>query len=106
VKTLALAHRAEDIIPIAAHMLSKLDKQCNTNTHITSDAIDALTSYEWPGNARELGNVIHRAHILAAKGKITAADLIFDLSDGVGSLNTADVLASMLHSDQKNEVQL
>ena len=106
VKTLALAHRAEDIIPIAAHMLSKLDKQCNTNTHITSDAIDALTSYEWPGNARELGNVIHRAHILAAKGKITAADLIFDLSDGVGSLNTADVLASMLQSDQENEVQL
>ena len=106
VKTLALAHRAEDIIPIAAHMLSKLDKQCNTNTHITSDAIDALTAYEWPGNARELGNVIHRAHILAAKGKITAADLIFDLSDGVGSLNTADVLASMLHSDQENEVQL
>lgn len=45
-------------------------------------------------------------HILAAKGKITAADLIFDLSDGVGSLNTADVLASMLHSDQENEVQL
>jgi len=106
VKTLALAHRAEDIIPIAAHMLSKLDKQCNTNTHITSDAIDALTSYEWPGNARELGNVIHRAHILASKGKITSADLIFDLSDGVGSLNTADVLASMLHSDQENEVQL
>jgi two-component system response regulator FlrC len=106
VKTLALAHRAEDIIPIAAHMLSKLDKQCNTNTHITADAIDALTSYEWPGNARELGNVIHRGHILAAKGKITAADLIFDLSDGVGSLNTADVLASMLHSDQENEVQL
>ena len=106
VKTLALAHRAEDIIPIAAHMLSKLDKQCNTNTHITSDAIDALTSYEWPGNARELGNVIHRGHILAAKGKITAADLIFDLSDGVGSLNTADVLASMLQSDQENEVQL
>jgi two-component system response regulator FlrC len=106
VKTLALAHRAEDTIPIAAHMLSKLDKQCNTNTHITSDAIDALKSYEWPGNARELGNVIHRAHILASKGKITAADLIFDLSDGVGSLNTADVLASMLHSDQENEVQL
>ena len=105
-KTLALAHRAEDIIPIAAHMLSKLDKQCNTNTYITSDAIDSLMSYEWPGNARELGNVIHRAHILSSKGKITAADLIFDLSDGVGSLNTADVLASMLHSDQENEVQL
>jgi two-component system response regulator FlrC len=106
VKTLALAQRAEDIIPIAAHMLFKLDKQCNTNTSITSDAIDALTSYEWPGNARELGNVIHRAHILASKSKITSADLIFDLSDGVGSLNTADVLASMLHSDQEDEVQL
>ena len=106
VKTLALAQRAEDIIPIAAHMLFKLDKQCNTNTSITCDAIDALTSYEWPGNARELGNVIHRAHILASKSKITSADLIFDLSDGVGSLNTADVLASMLHSDQEDEVQL
>ena len=105
-KTLALAHRAEDIIPIASHMLSKLDKQCNTNTYITSDAIDSLMSYEWPGNARELGNVIHRAHILSSKGKITAADLIFDLRDGVGSLNTADVLASMLQSDQENEVQL
>lgn len=106
VDTMALSERLDDIVPISAHFLFKLDKQRNTHTCISSDAIDALQAHNWPGNARELGNVIHRAHILASKNQITPADLIFDLVDGVGTPNTANVLASKLRSDAENEVQL
>lgn len=106
VDTMALSERIDDIVPISAHFLFKLDKQRNTYTCISSDAIDALQAHNWPGNARELGNVIHRAHILASRNQITSADLIFDLVDGVGSPNTANVLASKLRADAKNEVQL
>ncbi|MEL0034090.1 MAG: sigma 54-interacting transcriptional regulator, partial [Paracoccaceae bacterium] len=106
VDTMALSERLDDIVPISAHFLFKLDKQRNTHTCISSDAIDALQAHNWPGNARELGNVIHRAHILASKNLITPADLIFDLVDGVGAPNTANVLASKLRSDAENEVQL
>jgi two-component system response regulator FlrC len=103
---MALSERIDDIVPISAHFLFKLDKQRNTYTCISSDAIDALQAHNWPGNARELGNVIHRAHILASRNQITSADLIFDLVDGVGSPNTANVLASKLRADANNEVQL
>jgi two-component system response regulator FlrC len=106
VETMALSERIDDIVPISAHFLFKLDKQRNTQTCISSDAIEALQAHNWPGNARELGNVIHRAHILASRNQITPADLIFDLVDGVGAPNTANVLATKLRSDAKNEVQL
>ena len=42
---------------------------------LSSDAEAKLMSYDWPGNARELNNIVQRAAWLAAGGSIGAADL-------------------------------
>lgn len=41
----------------------------------TQDAIDAIEGYQWPGNVREMENVIRRAMIMAEGGRITSEDL-------------------------------
>ena len=54
--------------------------------HIDDDALEALKAYDWPGNIRELENVIERAVVLAETSVITAKelpdDLLDDLHDG------------------------
>jgi transcriptional regulator of acetoin/glycerol metabolism len=81
-------------------MVFKLDQHSNTYTLLTGEAIEALLQYDWPGNARELGNVIHRAHILSFDKKITTSDLIFDGNVAEGSMNTADALAAKLQNEK------
>lgn len=70
-----LRKRQEDILPLAEFFL---EKYCNANNYplktISSDAIKTLANYNWPGNARELENTIHRAVLLSAN-EITSKDL-------------------------------
>ncbi len=46
---------------------------------ISSEALDYLVHYEWPGNIRELKNVIERLVALKDKGAIKPQDLPFDI---------------------------
>jgi DNA-binding NtrC family response regulator len=45
-----------------------------TITEISSEAMDALTSYDWPGNVRELRNIIERAMILSPTSVLELGD--------------------------------
>jgi two-component system response regulator HydG len=47
---------------------------------ISSQAIEKFLAYSWPGNARELQNVIERALILCLEDQIQPSHLLFDLS--------------------------
>jgi len=100
VKTVALKDRVNDIPPIAASMLRKLDAQNDSITMLSGDAFETLSKHDWPGNVRELGNVIHRAHILSTNNTIKSEDLIFDAAEE--SLSTADALAAKFQSEIEN----
>src|SRR5579862_3069499 len=63
-----LAERREDILPLARHFLEP-------GFELTPEAAAALTRYSWPGNARELQNVIRRACLLAGARAIGPAAL-------------------------------
>lgn len=71
-----LRERTEDIRLIAEHYLKKFagdnDKTING---ITDKAMQALQSYSWPGNIRELINVIERGTILSHHNMLTQEDL-------------------------------
>jgi len=69
-----LAERVDDIVPLAGHFLPA-DKQ------LSADACDALRRHDWPGNVRQLRNVIQRAALLAAGPRLTAADLALPADD-------------------------
>jgi formate hydrogenlyase transcriptional activator len=60
-----LRHRMEDIPMLVAHFASKYAQSMAKKIEkIASDAMEALVRYPWPGNIRELQNVIERAVIL------------------------------------------
>ena len=68
--------RREDIPLLAAHYVERYAKQFNVAPKtIQPAALAKLESYEWPGNIRELQNVIERCFALAPSGDITVASL-------------------------------
>jgi formate hydrogenlyase transcriptional activator len=70
-----LRERSEDIPQLAAHFLRQVVRRLNVGQPIlTKASVAQLVAYDWPGNARELQNVIERAAILSRGGK-----LAFDL---------------------------
>jgi two-component system response regulator HydG len=67
-----LRERPDDIEPMARHFLSRFATRMKKEvTTITPEALRLLVSYHWPGNARELENVMERAVILARSSAIT-----------------------------------
>ncbi|HEX9757495.1 MAG TPA: sigma-54 dependent transcriptional regulator [Nitrospiria bacterium] len=66
-----LRDRIEDIPDLANHFLKEVStKQCRNASNIDEKALGVLKSYHWPGNIRELRNVIERATVLANNGTI------------------------------------
>jgi DNA-binding NtrC family response regulator len=71
-----LRERREDIALLAAHYVERYARQFNVAPKtIQPAALAKLESYEWPGNIRELQNVIERCFALAPSGDITVASL-------------------------------
>src|SRR6185295_2900317 len=61
-----LRERVEDIPPLAAHLLVESARRCKKSVRsFAPAALEALVRYPWPGNARELENVVERAVITA-----------------------------------------
>lgn len=66
-----LRERAEDIEPIAERILAFFGRQSHRpHLRFTVEALDALRGYRWPGNLRELHNVVERAAILSPKDSV------------------------------------
>jgi DNA-binding NtrC family response regulator len=71
-----LRERKEDITPLSRHFLDKHSKKTNKKiTAFAEEAMDILISYGFPGNVRELENIIERAVILENTSLITPESL-------------------------------
>lgn len=72
-----LRDRRQDIPGLVQFLVRRGAKRMNCDTGITvaHDVEELLTAYDWPGNVREMENVIDRALILAEHGHITCFDL-------------------------------
>jgi two-component system, NtrC family, response regulator AtoC len=76
----ALAERRGAILPLAEYFVEKYSVSIGKKiTGLTEDAKNQLLSYEWPGNIRELQNVIERAVILS-KGMIDEQHLNLEIA--------------------------
>jgi len=66
----------EDIPALVMHFIRKLNREFGRNIRsVAPDAIAALTAYDFPGNVRELENIIERTFALGAMDEIQLADL-------------------------------
>lgn len=73
-----LGHRRLDIRAIAAALLLRHSPTGKAVPWPTNNALDRLMTHDWPGNARELENVIQRALLLHRGDRIEADDLAID----------------------------
>jgi DNA-binding NtrC family response regulator len=68
----ALRERKEDIPLLVAHFISKYSAKNNRNvTGVTDEALELLRAYDYPGNIRELENIIENAVVLTSTPKVT-----------------------------------
>jgi len=71
-----LRERKEDIPLLVNYFLNKYAKENNKPVpYLEPEVMDALISYEWPGNIRELAHVIERAVVLSPAGRISLKHL-------------------------------
>ncbi len=81
----SLRERQEDIPLLAAHFLKKRVHPRNGRSYqVTRQAMAALCNYEWPGNVREMENVIERACALCEENVIQLDDLPAAIRERVG----------------------
>jgi len=71
----ALRERRGDIIPLAQRAMLACARAGQAALCLSSDAEQKLLQHDWPGNARELTNIVQRAAWLATGGTIGAVDL-------------------------------
>jgi DNA-binding NtrC family response regulator len=75
IKMPPLRSRREDIVDLAAHfaLLASRGRTC-----VGSEAMDKLVGYSWPGNIRQLRNIVHRALVLAGNAdELEAKHIVF-----------------------------
>jgi DNA-binding NtrC family response regulator len=85
----SLKERKDDIPLLAYHFLRKYDKEMNKNIKsISVDAMNMLNAYSWPGNVRQLENVIERAIVMAEGDTITTEHLPFAVRSEIAHPDT------------------
>jgi transcriptional regulator with GAF, ATPase, and Fis domain len=83
-----LRERREDIAELALHFLHLHGQRCGKRVaQIEDDALALLKGYPWPGNIRQLENVIERAVVVAEGPNITVAELPGELVEACASLS-------------------
>ena len=71
-----LRRRANDVLLLAQHFVTQVAGRCGKNvTGLATEAARKMIDYDWPGNVRQLQNVIERAVALTRFDKITLDDL-------------------------------
>ena len=71
-----LRERKEDLFELAMYFLTKASERAGKSiSYVDEVALEAMSAYHWPGNIRELQNVIERAVVLCEGRQITIADL-------------------------------
>ncbi|MBK8213767.1 MAG: sigma-54-dependent Fis family transcriptional regulator [Myxococcales bacterium] len=79
----ALRERASDIPLLVEHFLSKFNERLKKSVQgVEQDALDVLAAYSWPGNIRELENVMERAVLFCDAQRLTVDNLPHEVRGG------------------------
>jgi transcriptional regulator with PAS, ATPase and Fis domain len=99
-----LRERREDILPFVAHFIVHFNQKLNRRVQgVTPKAEALLIGYHWPGNIRELRNVIERAMILCTGDRIQAGDLPLG---GPEKENGSEVVEEFLSLDELERLHI
>lgn len=97
IKLPALRHRPDDIPMLCTDFLRSINEEYHFNIQgISDEAMQALQEYEWPGNLRELKNVLAQSTVTAVEGEIQLKHLP---SMVAGTSSVSDIEPSPLFTD-------
>ncbi len=100
----ALRERREDVAQLAHYLLARLCAGSALPT-LTASALTALAGYGYPGNVRELENILERALALCEDGRIEAGDLnLTPLASGPDSLDRGLGLQDQLDAVERRSI--
>jgi len=105
--TPALRERVEDIPMLAEYFLKRLPRDARTGgeAELSEGAMRALQSYSWPGNIRELRNVLERAVLLSDNKILRERDLHFDLPEPTPTQNAGGGTTQTLDEMEKEYIE-
>lgn len=86
-----LAERSEDLPQLIAHIINKQNTDNSPEIRLDKSALVALETYPFPGNVRELENILERASALCEKNLITVDDLQLPEIDALSSNSRVDL---------------
>jgi len=96
-----LRQRRSDILLLANAFIRQLNPVLNTRvTGIEDAAQEVLYQYDWPGNIRQLRNVMERGMILAEEGELSFADLPEEIAQ-----TAARTGGDVVHAAEKREIE-
>ena len=72
----SLRERPQDIRALALHFLNRVNQNNQRNVSLSPDALTQLEQHAWPGNIRELGNVIERLVLLTDSVMVSSKELL------------------------------
>jgi DNA-binding NtrC family response regulator len=99
-----LRERREDIMPLANAFLKKFASQANRPIKgYSPSAIERLTSFDWPGNVRQLQNEVQRAVLLSEGEEVDATDLSISKARTIGD-EAQDTNFTLLEGVERNAI--
>jgi len=97
-----LRNRKEDLPFLAEYLIKKISKNNHKKEkQLTPGAFKALEQYQFPGNIRELENILERAFVLSEKQLIEPEDLV--LPDKPVEVSHTDITPASTHIDQNEQ---
>ena len=101
-----LRQRPEDIPIIAKQLLDSIAAaRGKTDVRLSPEAMGELQKYSWPGNIRELRNVLERSLLLSDKNGLDTGDLRFEFVSVPSSSSSTDDLSLSLEELEKRHIE-
>jgi DNA-binding NtrC family response regulator len=100
-----LREREGDILELADYFLQEFGRERGLSFQLSEDARRALEQYSYPGNVRELRNVMERVTVLAPAPKIQLWDLPAEIRGGYCGVSEEDNLAAAVADAERKCIQ-
>jgi transcriptional regulator with GAF, ATPase, and Fis domain len=101
-----MRERREDVPGLANHFLREVASRRGLTMSFAQDAMAAMIGYGWPGNVREMRNVVERAAALSDGPVITRADLVFGREMGPSPIAQHDLIQAGAQAAARAAAQL
>lgn len=108
IKIPPLRNRKEDVPLLAHHFLKKYNSKHGKSKQLTQGALSLMADYDWPGNIRELENLIERLVIIGEERFITTAQVGRILSDeqkGTVTVSSSSSLKEMVAEFERSVIK-